>query len=111
MTIKGAAQAIGQGVGSVTDSAIDRLHRLLGALPSTNWLPFTGVLAALATVIAYLVGFLIQRHPEPVTFGMLLGFEASWLGFGVKQFRIKRETQDLPPREPRPSSGAVADAR
>jgi hypothetical protein len=42
----------------------------------------------------YLGAVLWERLVDPIPFGMWLGFVASWIGFGVRQFRVKRETHD-----------------
>jgi hypothetical protein len=108
---------ISQGVSQSTDAAIKKIHAFIGELSSTNWVIFTGTAAGGATALVYLVGMTIPHfdkvgtitfwRPDAVTFGMWLGFVASWIGFGVKQFRIKRETADefSPQNKPKPEGG------
>lgn len=98
-------------LGAWTDATIARLHRLAGELPTTGWVPLTGTVTGLLTAVVYLVSIMMKRPPEPVTFGMWLGFVASWIGFGVRQFRIKRETHDEYVRSKnRPSTPTPAPA-
>lgn len=74
------------------DGAIARFMKVITELPSTNWILWTGTLVGMATAVVYLTGILVARHPEEITFGMWLAFLGSWMGIGVRQFRIKRET-------------------
>jgi hypothetical protein len=47
---------------------------------------------AILTGGVFLVGVLIGRHPDAVTFGIWCSFLAGWKGINVKQFGIKRAT-------------------
>lgn len=69
-----------------------RVQGWLKDLPTTSWTIFTGTLVGIFTCVIYLSAMLQDVHPEPVTFGIWCGFVASWIGFGVRQFRVKRET-------------------
>lgn len=88
------------------DGAIARFMRIITELPSTNWILFTGSLASGATTLVYLSGILLDRAPEPVTFGMWLTFLGSWMGIAVRQFRIKRETHSELSPQAKPAAPA-----
>lgn len=64
----------------------------LKEMPTTSWTIFTGTLVGMGTCTIYLATMLMEIGIEPVTFGIWCGFVASWIGFGVRQFRVKRET-------------------
>lgn len=68
------------------------LRAFLKDLPTTAWVIVTGTVVGIMTAVVYLTAVLAEVHPEPVTFGIWCGFVASWIGFGVRQFRVKRET-------------------
>ena len=85
------------------DGALTRFMKIITELPSTNWILFTGTLAGIATTIVYLTGILIEKSPDEITFGMWLTFVGSWMGIGVRQFRIKRETHSELSPQARPS--------
>lgn len=76
----------------ITDGFLTRLKTFTSDINSTNWVIFTGTIVGMITALVYLTGIIIQRVPQEATFGMWLAFVASWIGFGVRQFRIKRET-------------------
>jgi hypothetical protein len=84
----------------------ERLRTFLKDLPSTNWTIFTGTLAGLFTCGAYLGAMLQGIQPEPVTFGIWCGTIAGWIGFGVRQFRVKRETDHELSSAARDAAGA-----
>ena len=44
------------------------------------------------TGVVFLAGVLIDKHPDPVTFGIWCGFLAGWKGINTKQFSVKRAT-------------------
>ena len=64
-------------------------------LASTNWTIFTGTMAGLITCAVYLLGVLLGKAPALDTFIAWLAFVGSWIGFGVRQFRHKRETHKM----------------
>jgi len=69
-----------------------KFEEWLTQMPTTSWIIFTGTLVGIATCVVYLGAMLAEIHPEPVTFGIWCGTVAGWIGFGVRQFRVKRET-------------------
>lgn len=84
------------------------IHEQMGALKSfvkdlasTNWTIFTGTIAGGLTCLVYLTGVLVDKHPQLDTFVAWLAFVSSWIGFGVRQFRHKRETFNDPTRSER----------
>jgi hypothetical protein len=60
--------------------------------PSTNLNAVAATAMAIATGAVFLVGVLIEKHPDPVTFGIWCGFLAGWKGINVRQFGVKRAT-------------------
>jgi hypothetical protein len=99
----GITQTFSRAAGKVADNTLARIKAFLADINSTNWIIVTGTFVGALTAVVYLTGIMLEKHPEPVTFGMWLSFSAAWIGFGVKQFRVKREThiqggpQDAPP--------------
>lgn len=99
----------------LTDGVMIRAKAFLADVNSTNLVIASGVVAGTLTCLVYITGIMINKHPEPVTFGMWLGFNAGWIGFGVRQFKIKRETHSefspqatpsVPPAPPTPEDKA-----
>jgi uncharacterized membrane protein HdeD (DUF308 family) len=64
-------------------------------LASTNWTIFTGTVMGLLTGLVYLISIFTGQAPALDTFIAWLAFVGSWIGFGVRQFRHKRETHKL----------------
>ena len=64
-------------------------------LASTNWTIFTGTMVGLLTCVVYLLSVLLEKPPALDTFIAWLAFVSSWIGFGVRQFRHKRETHKM----------------
>ena len=71
---------------------LDRIKRFIAELPSTNWVIFTGTAMGMLTGAVYLVATLAGRDVPLDTFMAWLAFLSGWIGFGVRQFRHKRET-------------------
>ena len=71
---------------------LDRLRRFLAELPSTNWVIFTGTMMGILTGLVYLTAGVLGRDIGLDTFVAWLAFLSGWIGFGVRQFRHKRET-------------------
>lgn len=71
---------------------LERLKAFVKDLSSTNWTIFTGTVMGLGTGLAYLVSIYVNREPALDTFMAWLAFNGSWIGFGIRQFRHKRET-------------------
>lgn len=74
------------------DGSLHRLKGFVADVNSTNLTIVSGLAVGILTEVVYLTTMVAEKPPEPVTFGMWLGFVASWIGFGVRQFRVKRET-------------------
>lgn len=94
MTVAQKVDAVAKDVKIVKQAVLGRFQGFLKEMPSTNWVIFTGTLAAMMTGSVYLVVLLLELKVEPIAFAAWLGFLAGWIGFGVRQFRIKRETHD-----------------
>jgi hypothetical protein len=94
MTAREAVAGIANLPVAALDGGLSRLKGFVGDVNSTNLTIVSGLCVGIATEVAYLTAMLLGKHPEPVTFGMWLGFVASWIGFGVRQFRIKRDSHD-----------------
>ncbi len=105
MTAREAVGMVGRIPVAVVDGTAARLKEFVADVNSTNLTIVSGLCVGIVTEAAYLTAMLLGKPPEPVTFGMWLGFVASWIGFGVRQFRVKRETHaELGPQAQRPTT-------
>lgn len=88
---------------------LNRLKEFVGDVNSTNWVIFTGTGAGMLTAVVVLacLAFEVQLQLEALI--AWLAFCSSWIGFGVRQFRHKRETFNDPTRSERgkPANGAA----
>ena len=61
-------------------------------LASTNWLMLTGTVTGFITCIVFSICVLLEKTIQLDVWLGWLAFVAGWMGFGVRQFRVKRET-------------------
>ena len=95
---------LSQAIQSVVHGGAAGLKGFVRDLNSTTWTIFTGTLVGAATVVAYFALVELKRPVPLDSFVALLAFEASWIGFGVRQFRHKRESfQPGGPQDKEPS--------
>lgn len=61
------------------------------------------------TGLVYFASVLLDKEPNLETFGAWLAFVASWIGFGVRQFRHKRDTWEKgrSPTDAKPATAAA----
>lgn len=79
---------------TVVDGSIARLKAFVHDVNSTNWTIFTGTVVGMFTAVVVHACMLFKIPLDATVLGIWLAFVASWIGFGVRQFRVKRETHD-----------------
>jgi hypothetical protein len=79
-------------ISKIVNSAFHTANKLTKDIPTTNLVLLVALVCATLTVVMYWVGVLRGSQPEPLGFGSLLAFLATWLGIGNHRFKIKRET-------------------
>lgn len=76
---------------------MNSLNQFLADFPSTNGKSALGLLVSTFTVLVLLGGLILGRPMNETITGMVLGFNATWMGFSVAQFSIKRKTELVTP--------------
>ena len=71
---------------------LNKLKAFVRDLASTNWLIVTGTCMGTLTGIVYCAGIILTIDIQLDVWLGWLAFLSSWMGFGVRQFRHKRET-------------------
>jgi ABC-type uncharacterized transport system permease subunit len=79
---------------TVVDGSIARLKAFVADVNSTNWTIFTGTLVGMLTAVVVLACMVLKIPLDPTVLGIWVAFVAGWIGFGVRQFNIKRKTHD-----------------
>ena len=69
-----------------------KLKAFVKNLASTNWIIFTGTVMGILTGTVYLACVLLEKTLQLDVWLAWLAFLGGWIGFGVRQFRHKRET-------------------
>lgn len=86
---------------------LNKLKDFIKDLASTNWLIFTGTVMGIVTGLVYCVLLILEKFLQLDAWLGWLAFLAGWMGFGVRQFRHKRETHFELERIKRGSSNGV----
>ena len=71
---------------------LKKLKAFVKDLVSTNWIIFTGTVMGILTGVVYLACVLLMKAIQLDVWLAWLAFLGGWIGFGVRQFRHKRET-------------------
>ncbi|KPJ96697.1 MAG: hypothetical protein AMS18_00110 [Gemmatimonas sp. SG8_17] len=107
MQVKAMLASVGQWFDMA--SHITSWKKAIKDLPTTNWLTFTGTGVGIGTAIVFGLNHVVKwilsfkfghiqgwKPPQMIELDIWiawLAFVASWMGFSVRQFKHKRETQ------------------